>query len=437
MNLARRLVASLLALAAARASADDSNFRPYILGGRAGGMGGAFTALADDGSGPYYNPGGLAFVEKSQLSLSASVYGLVSGSQEAALGAGHDLNYSNLNVFPVSTTSIFKFGDPEAPGVTAPNALALSVFVPDGLLIDTKTSLTPGVSQNAVFYRQEVQTIWAGPTYARRIGRVGLGAGAFVLFGKSSLSTDLTAILDPANFAVLSVRMDTTTVGLVGAVGARWDATDHLRLGLAFYTPELGLYGARSEFVRAGVAAPTQSPANPSQIAVANSDDLHASPSLPYRVQLGLAWTQGPFTIAGDAIVLGARDVVDDAGTPFEWHVKRNLVVNGSLGAEWLITPAVPLRAGVFTDFAASPVPVEANPTNGSSNVSNVIHVNRWGGTVSIGYQTEHTATDLGLQLSHGTGTALQIKDFDFTSFVPKSASETLTYVFLSTAYRF
>jgi hypothetical protein len=34
------------------ARADDSNFRPYIVGGRAAGMGGAFTALADDGPRP-------------------------------------------------------------------------------------------------------------------------------------------------------------------------------------------------------------------------------------------------------------------------------------------------------------------------------------------------------------------------------------------------
>ncbi len=40
------------------AHADDSNFRPYLVGARAAGIGGAFTALADDGSGSYYNPGG-------------------------------------------------------------------------------------------------------------------------------------------------------------------------------------------------------------------------------------------------------------------------------------------------------------------------------------------------------------------------------------------
>src|SRR5947209_12842826 len=91
--------------------ADDSNFRPYIVGGRAAGMGGAFTALADDGSGPYYNPGGLAFVESSQLSLAASVYGRVSGTSKDALGDGHDFQLSNLNAFPMATAGVWKLDD--------------------------------------------------------------------------------------------------------------------------------------------------------------------------------------------------------------------------------------------------------------------------------------------------------------------------------------
>src|SRR3982751_1652207 len=101
----RRSLAGAVLLASAAASsgrADDSNFRPYIVGGRAAGMGGAFTALADDGSGPYYNPGGLAFVRRSQLSLSAFVYGLVSGSNADALGDGHDFTFRDLNIFPLA-----------------------------------------------------------------------------------------------------------------------------------------------------------------------------------------------------------------------------------------------------------------------------------------------------------------------------------------------
>ena len=61
----RRCLAVLILLGASAARADDVNFRPYIVGSRAAGMGGAFTALSDDGSGPYYNPGGLAFVRRS------------------------------------------------------------------------------------------------------------------------------------------------------------------------------------------------------------------------------------------------------------------------------------------------------------------------------------------------------------------------------------
>src|SRR5690349_9357619 len=89
-----------LAVLSNLAQADDSNFRPYIVGARAAGMGGAYTALADDGSGPYYNPGGIAFARHSSLSLSASVYGLVRGSFADALGDGHDFNYQDVNTLP-------------------------------------------------------------------------------------------------------------------------------------------------------------------------------------------------------------------------------------------------------------------------------------------------------------------------------------------------
>src|ERR1700744_18403 len=93
-----------LVLAAAAARADDSNFRPYVVGSRAAGMGGAFTAIADDGSGAFYNPGGIAFAARTQLSLSGSVYGLATGSFKDALGDGHDFSYHSLNISPTTTS---------------------------------------------------------------------------------------------------------------------------------------------------------------------------------------------------------------------------------------------------------------------------------------------------------------------------------------------
>src|SRR5262245_66165014 len=94
---------SVVVVTAGTARALESNLRPCIVGSRAAGLGGAFPALADDGSGPYYNPGGIAFARRSSLSLSASVYGLASGDLNDALGNGTTFHFSDLQTFPVST----------------------------------------------------------------------------------------------------------------------------------------------------------------------------------------------------------------------------------------------------------------------------------------------------------------------------------------------
>src|SRR5499433_3599198 len=153
------------------ALADDSNFRPYILGSRAAGMGGAFTALSDDGSGSYYNPGGLAFTRRSSISLSVSVYGVVTGSYSNALGPGHNFTYGDLNVVPSCTSAIRKFGQPNPETGVPDNTFVLSVLVPDSIHNDDRDSI--GLPENAFFLSQDSQTLWIGGGYARRFGRVG------------------------------------------------------------------------------------------------------------------------------------------------------------------------------------------------------------------------------------------------------------------------
>ena len=49
-------VAAFASFLTARAFAGESHYNHYAVGERAGGMGGAFTALADEATGAYYNP---------------------------------------------------------------------------------------------------------------------------------------------------------------------------------------------------------------------------------------------------------------------------------------------------------------------------------------------------------------------------------------------
>src|SRR5581483_2747148 len=195
--------AIVLLLLSSLARADNSNFRPYVVGSRAAGMGGAFTAIASDGSGPYYEPGGLAFVRRTQLSLSASVYGLVQGTFKDTFGNGFDANYRDVNVFPVSTAAVFKL---------RANTIAICVFVPDAFKLDDRETI--GAQTNAFYVHQELQTVWIGPTYARRIGRLGIGASGYLLIGTESINVDFTQLVGAGDaFGTSTARTNITMFG--------------------------------------------------------------------------------------------------------------------------------------------------------------------------------------------------------------------------------
>ena len=418
-TLSRFALALALAALPDRARA-DSNFRPYVVGARAAGMGGAFTALADDGSGPFYNPGGVAFVTRSQLSLSGSVYGIVGGTLEDALDDGNDFTYRNLNVFPSTTAGVWKLGEPEA---TSASVLAFSVLVPDAIDVDDRDAI--GSSDNAFFFSNEVQTVWAGLTYARRMGRIGVGATGFFLLGTRLSQLDLTVATGANQFNTVTSRIDESTYGFVGALGARWDVTDHLHLGASVYSPAMG-GGSRRVFARIGTAQEGQAP----QIAADHADGLHASPSDPLRAQMGVAWSSGALTAAADGIWLGPRTVTDDAGQPFQRRIVREAVVNGAIGLEYVFADRYPLRAGFFTDFSASKNPPDPN-------VGNTSHIDRLGGTFSIGYRTEHTSSDLGVNVSGGSGRNVVPNNLDFSQPRLTRSSQLLVYLFLGTSYQF
>ena len=55
-----------LALAAASASATDGRYRDFVIGDRAGGMGGAAIATASDVDAIFYNPAGLSLSAPSK-----------------------------------------------------------------------------------------------------------------------------------------------------------------------------------------------------------------------------------------------------------------------------------------------------------------------------------------------------------------------------------
>ncbi|MBI4061406.1 MAG: PorV/PorQ family protein [Elusimicrobia bacterium] len=87
------LAAALLLVPAARA-AETASFLDIGVGARAIGMGGAYTALADDASAVYWNPAGLSRVEKRELSVSHAELGL--GTREDFFAYAHPTGRGTL-----------------------------------------------------------------------------------------------------------------------------------------------------------------------------------------------------------------------------------------------------------------------------------------------------------------------------------------------------
>ena len=107
------LVAALLASADARAQssagADAFDFLRLDANARAVGMGGAYTALANDSNALLYNPAGLARVRTSEATFMHNQYAQGIGQQYIAValkrGLGFQFNYASMGDVPRTTIS--------------------------------------------------------------------------------------------------------------------------------------------------------------------------------------------------------------------------------------------------------------------------------------------------------------------------------------------
>ncbi len=421
------LACVFLVLLASPALADDGNFRPYLVGGRAGGMGGAFTALADDPAGPFYNPAGIAHSKHSQISLSGSLFGVLSGSIDNLIGTGQDFKYRNLQTFPIQTSGIYKLGS-KAPEANE-EAIAVSIFVPNSSSRDTRADIAS--QTDAFFYSFRDDTVWAGLSYARRFGSFAIGGSLYGLLATQFQELDLSVInaADSGVFANIKARGDELQIGVLGALGVRWDVSDAVSLGLSVFSPAFGVYDRRSFYVRALASLPGSSP----QSVAASADDLTSSPAMPLRTQAGFAWSIDRLTISGDLMWLAPREVRDDvsrADQGFDRWIKRRSVINGSAGLELRVIPEVPLRAGVWTDFSAAERPSAEGPDNTSQ-------INRYGLSLGAGIQSEHTESSVNLNLTAASGRDLIPVDLDFTQLTLANEEQLGIYLVFATSFRF
>lgn len=396
-----------LLLWSGRAVAGNDDQLP--VGGEASVYGGAVIATVSDGAAGYHNPAGLSQSRRSQLDASITAVGFrfYTASQLLRSPSGESAGVTMMEFVLVPTSGSFtrrlsdrvvaSFGifSPRTQFLILQKALKLAEPSPQG----TDWS----VAINSIVF-----TYLIGPSVAYQLSRnFSVGASLHVIYNFEDAAAQATGS-DGASgnaqtqqaFVSNSQLFVRATYGLQLGWGFQWQPSDRYRIGFSMQTPGLQMLTWRQTTDSAGVSLPMTAAGAISAHTLDTGEGFESKLQLvlPLRAGLGVArffdWGRVELDLAYQSALPES-----DLGPA------RRAVLNGRVGAQYRVSPALSLGAGLFTDRAA---------TDASS--FGRVHVNMYGGTLGIATGTEHRlsagerakslvfASTLGLRYAYGQG---------------------------------
>ncbi len=469
MTSSKIVAAALFALVIARpgpASADDNPSPDYLVGDRAVGLGGAFTAISDDSSGAFYNPAGLAEAARSSVSLSASVYGLANNSW-----AVEEIHFESENnsfiTYPTTAAWIQRVRQGGEDGVGRVQ-LALSLITPRSNInrkrlhnqevnIPQSGWATPTNVDilSVINLVTEDDTLWVGISAAWKVlRRLSLGVSVFLSY-RSAIYQEQQLVV--ARFYSYKTGKEITRLGLgqmstaelthlalLGVIGVMVPVTDHFKIGASFRSPGIELYG-NADFKAFGTAYSLANKKLIIEEELFEGITFHSKE--PLKGTLGLAYVV-PF-IWGAALDFSIYGPVADYPL-FEdeahpkladvMRMKKKLIWQLDLGGEYYILGKVPVRAGFFTNLSSFD-PVELCGPLGNCIESNFFNdtVDMYGVSASVGYEVDHVALNLGASYSFGSSKSTVSYETALGRAVSQEVEQSRSYLFITIggAFRF
>jgi hypothetical protein len=372
------------------------NLYPTIIGDRAFGFAGAFTALSDDATAGWYNPAGLGYLEKTYINATGNIYGYHETTVKEAIiikpasggGISKDFETVETRATPSTASLARKLG---------PGTFGFGIYVPRQM--NTASDLNAGLDYYDTIYsaslRNEIlisndyfsSSLYLGPSYGMKIARdMALGASAFITYMENVSNTMVqTAFFDQAGNNLISGigwnRTETEFLGMRFALGgkARWNDF-HFGANLLFPTIRISEKTKQTDAVMTGGPSSATS-----QTESFERDTSNAGRG--WNIAAGLAWSRAK------------RWALEIDGTyyvpTFDSDISNSNVLNLKLGGELSITENILIRAGLFTDRSTSDDPIQNRPD-----------VDIYGGTAQVTYQSEIPGTHVLRSMSVGIGYA-------------------------------
>jgi hypothetical protein len=463
-----RLLCALVTLLCVcdEARADDNHYQNYLVGERAVGYAGAFTAIADDSSAVFYNPAGLTQLDKSSLSLAAAVYGFANESislETTGGSGGATLLGSDATTFiTYPTTAVWiqrlRPGDKSGRGRML---AAISLITPFSRV---GRSLTPyetapedlGNGQTLTERGFEVQlaeddTLWIGLSYAwRPLSWLHVGATAFF-----TLRSGIYHFYDLAGQTVRDVGGNTTLVegratriaaefahyGMVGLLGVLAEPIKGLRVGLTFRTPQLSLGSKLSVNVIQAARPDINAQVDVLQAQIGGDFNDRK----PWRASLGVAYAKRRrFGVSVDFSLYGPAapyhvmdldlDVTSGEGNGL-FPLEQRLIWQLNIGGEYYVLPFLSLRAGFFTNLSSFEGPDSCAPADDRcrEKLQNPFGdaIDRFGFAGSVGYELERATITLAASYNFGSTTR------GFSAGLTAKGKRSLLFLVLGSTFRF
>jgi hypothetical protein len=382
----------LLALAAvlspfcSSALADQFHNVNTLIGDRASGMGGAYTAISDDATGLYYNPAGIVYASGRDLTVSANVYFHTVKSYKGALSR-FDWNRVSSALLPNYFGAVQPLG---------PVKIGFSYAVPDSSQEDqdqTFNDVSQLTKQYTINFHAKDTTYNFGPTIAAPItDSLSVGMTLYYYLRQFSyIQKEVNIYNTPSpTYGWTNRIFDLMEKGLRPVIGVMWLPMEKFSLGFSL-----------SKVYLLDSIATQQDTCSDTNIDGVGCDTpftmvdttIKDKRKFPTHAAAGAAYYLSPdLLVSGDLNYY--TKVVDQVGG------NQPSLANLALGAEYSLTHIWTVRGGVFTDLANTPDVV-------ATGTQQLEHVDLYGASMSVRHsKSKTTSVTLGGSYADGTGKA-------------------------------
>jgi long-chain fatty acid transport protein len=409
--------------------ADEYHYNNILVGDRASGMGGAYTAVSDDANGVYYNPAGIAYATGKNLSASVNAYSVSSRTYKGVID-GQDWTRTSSTLLPnffgiIQPIGKFKVGFsyavPDSNQEDQDQIFYLNNYTVKDL---SGNVVTWGATNKTINFNNYNNTTLFGPTIASQLAD-NFSVGATIYIHKRSTEAILNQTLqsiDKKNFVWNNAYIESDEWGARPIVGIMWAPIEKLSLGVTVAKTFI----IDSKFMSNETKSNSETPG---LLNISNETlgTISEKRKYPYQITAGVAFfPNSSLLLSGD---LSYSSAVEYEINKFNRSdkMKYNAVINGALGAEYFLNKSWAVRGGLYTDFANTP---EVR----SDSAGQLSHIDQYGGSLTLSHFTKNTSITCGGSYKYGDGKSQISSDDPYA--IQKTISQNWT-LFVSSSFSY